>query len=412
MPSNNHEIPSARVAVKTPHPDSLVEVRVTPPENNFELKVTPGGDVIELRIRPGASLIEVRIGPSPAEDGAETDAYQLPEEAKNVLESNGDEAVDPLDEYLNQNDQEAPQDEPQTDPLDEYLCHNGEEEEPCDSDNLDTLAEDIAALNAGAALASMADTPDTPDDSEAAAHDNPPEQEIGEKTETFENKGPEEADDDFDQPNDGFEQEEAELEDQAETESEEAAALAEEESLVATDFPDNAEEAEPVEETVEGELVEEDESEAANIGPSAREALARLSAAVQDEKAAMMAEEAEVAEPEEEPPSLVVEEGDEAAAEDETPDFIAPSQLPEESTAVMVESYEADELEEYESPLENEEGPEEALPEAEQMELGLVDDEELNVGPIDVENLKVDLESSRLPDQSQPIIRAKPMMKA
>ncbi|MDL2226172.1 hypothetical protein LJB86_00740 [Deltaproteobacteria bacterium OttesenSCG-928-M10] len=55
--------PAARMAVKVPRPDSLVEVRVSPPDSNFEIKVTPGGDVIELLIRPGASFIEVRISP-------------------------------------------------------------------------------------------------------------------------------------------------------------------------------------------------------------------------------------------------------------------------------------------------------------------------------------------------------------
>ncbi|MDR0881249.1 MAG: hypothetical protein LBP55_01700 [Candidatus Adiutrix sp.] len=54
---------AARVAVKVPQPDSLVEVRLTPPESNFEIKVSPGDDVIELRISPGSSLIEVRISP-------------------------------------------------------------------------------------------------------------------------------------------------------------------------------------------------------------------------------------------------------------------------------------------------------------------------------------------------------------
>lgn len=61
--------PAARMTVKVPHPDSLVEVRVSPPESNFEIKVAPGGDVIELLIRPGASSIEVRITPVKCENG-------------------------------------------------------------------------------------------------------------------------------------------------------------------------------------------------------------------------------------------------------------------------------------------------------------------------------------------------------
>lgn len=389
MSSNTPKIPSARVAVKTPRPDSVVEVRVTPPENNFEVKVTPGGDVIELRIQPGASLIEVRIGPAQETEAPlalpETADYQLPEAAKSVLEAEAEpesevgdslddylaqndtdataeeedgESTDPLDEYLEQNEpgdaaedegadpldeylsQNEADDEDEPDPLDQYLCHNGEEEEPCDSENLDNLAEDIAALTAGAALASMTGLPDPSAPAPVAEEDVlEVESELVEEPE-----------------------EEAALEDEAEEESAEEEALAEEEDLIAPDFP------------------EDDDFDAApdNIGPSAREALARLSAAVQEES------------------------------------FIAaPSSpsLPEESTAVMVESYDYDP--EEEAPLESEGGPEEALPEDEQLELGLVDDEELNVGPIDVAGLKVDLESSRLPDDSsKPMIRAKPMVKA
>lgn len=65
---------SARVSVKVPRPDSLVEVRVTPPDSDFQVKVSPGDDVIELLIRPGASMVEVRISP-PGEDNKLDDEF-------------------------------------------------------------------------------------------------------------------------------------------------------------------------------------------------------------------------------------------------------------------------------------------------------------------------------------------------
>ncbi len=92
---------------------------------------------------------------------------------------------------------------------------------------------------------------------------------------------------------------------------------------------------------------------------------------------------------------LAVAEEDESEPLD---DFPAANQSPEESTAIMVETYAAD-------------------PTEEPLEIGRADEEELNLGPIDIENLKVDLESSRLPEQvpepaPKPVIRAKPMIKA
>ena len=65
MPSNSKsDTPAAKVVMKVPTPDSLVEVRVSPPDSNFEVKVAPGEDVIELHIRPGSSsFVEVRISP-------------------------------------------------------------------------------------------------------------------------------------------------------------------------------------------------------------------------------------------------------------------------------------------------------------------------------------------------------------
>jgi hypothetical protein len=105
-----------------------------------------------------------------------------------------------------------------------------------------------------------------------------------------------------------------------------------------------------------------------NIGPSAREALARLSAAVREEKAALMAE-------------------------------MEISENPGEAEP-------ADETEEAANP--------EEIPESEQMDVALPEgEEELEVEPINVADIMIDLDQSRLPEKAaKPVIRAKPLQRA
>lgn len=64
--SPKNDAPAAKVVMKVPTPDSLVEVKVSPPDSNFEVKVAPGEEIIELHIRAGSgSFVEVRICPPP-----------------------------------------------------------------------------------------------------------------------------------------------------------------------------------------------------------------------------------------------------------------------------------------------------------------------------------------------------------
>lgn len=61
---SKNDAPAAKVVMRVPTPDSLVEVMVSPPDSNFEVKVAPGEEIIELHIRAGSnSYVEVRICP-------------------------------------------------------------------------------------------------------------------------------------------------------------------------------------------------------------------------------------------------------------------------------------------------------------------------------------------------------------
>ena len=103
-------------------------------------------------------------------------------------------------------------------------------------------------------------------------------------------------------------------------------------------------------------------------------------------------------------------EAEEAAAEDEGEEIVVVDALSEESpaetTSVIVETFDADEPEE--------EPAAEEVPESEQMEVELTEDEEeLAVGPINMADMKVDLDQSQLPEKApKPVIRAKPLKRA
>lgn len=70
------DTPAAKVVMKVPTPDSLVEVKVSPPDSNFEVKVAPGEEIIALYIRPGSSsYVEIRI--TPPAGGAAADKSRI-----------------------------------------------------------------------------------------------------------------------------------------------------------------------------------------------------------------------------------------------------------------------------------------------------------------------------------------------
>ena len=353
--SKNSDTLCAKLSVKVPQPDSLVEVRVTPPDSNFEVKVLPGEELIELIIRPVGSLIEVRIGPAegaglaekarPAPAGEAGDEDEAADEVvkglsraefdEMVEEEEGAEARKILDNLeiedsdVQESGDTAPPSEPPPAPvfqLPEETVKLLQDENHIDPRLVEAMADP-----------GLDYAPEAPEADEALTGGEVPE----EAPEAEENQGAGET------PND-HEAEEV-------TASGEAAG------------PD--------------EPVEPGEEPGSWAGPAARAALARLSAAIGEERAAAA-----------QPDSTVL-----------VGTVMADAGMPD---TVVVELYS-----DAEQP---EPGPaaDPPLTEEEDLDLSPVEhqEEELAIGPIDVQSLEgVDLDKSR---HSGTVVKAKPMIKA